>query len=252
MLGFTTLTSAFTSSIFSAATYVIAAEFDVSAEVGILGTSFYVMGFAFGPSLWAPLSELKGRRLPLIISMFGFSIFTIAIATAKDLQTILICRFFAGFFGACPLAVVAAVFSDMFNNATRGIAITIFSMSVFTGPLLAPFIGGFIVDSYLGWRWTMYITSFMGFLSFALDLLFLEETYPPQILVNKAAELRRRTQNHFIHAKQEEIEVDFRELVEKNFSRPLRLLFQEPIVLLLSIYMSFVYGMTIKPPLHFA
>ncbi|ROW06462.1 hypothetical protein VMCG_04388 [Cytospora schulzeri] len=242
MLGFTTLTAAFTSSIFSPATFAVASEFNVSSEVGILGVSFYVMGFAFGPSLWAPLSELKGRRLPLILSMFGFSIFTIATAVAKDLQTILICRFFGGFFGACPLAVVAAVFSDMFDNATRGIAITIFSMSVFTGPLLAPFVGGFICDSYLGWRWTMYITSFMGFLSFGLDLIFLEETYPPQILVNKAAELRRRTQNHFIHAKQEEIEVDIRELLEKNFTRPMRLLFREPIVLLLSIYMSFVYG----------
>lgn len=201
MLGFTTLTSAFTSSIFSAGTRAVALEFNVSSEVGLLGVSFYVLGFAFGPTLWAPFSELSGRRLPLVVSMFGFSIFTIACATGKDLQTILICRFFAGFFGACPLAVVAAVFSDMFNNATRGIAITIFSMAVFTGPLLAPFIGGYIVDSYLGWRWTMYITSFMGFMSFGLDLVFLEETYPPQLLVIKAAELRRRTGNHFIHAK---------------------------------------------------
>lgn len=242
MLGFTTMTAAFTSSIFSAGARVVAAEFGVSSEVGVLGVSFYVLGFAFGPTMWAPLSELSGRRMPLVVSMFGFSIFTIAVGTAKDLQTILICRFFAGFFGACPLAVVAAVFSDMFNNATRGIAITIFSMAVFTGPLLAPFIGGYIVDSYLGWRWTMYITAIMGFVSFGLDLLFLEETYPPQILIAKAAELRRRTGNHFIHAKQEEIEVDLRELLEKNFSRPMRLLFQEPIILLLSIYMSFVYG----------
>lgn len=242
MLGFTTLTSAFTSSIFSAGTRVVAEEFGVSTTVGVLGVSFYVLGFAFGPTMWAPLSELKGRKMPLVVSMFGFSIFTIAVGTAKDLQTILICRFFSGFFGACPLAVVAAVFSDMFNNATRGIAITIFSMAVFTGPLLAPFVGGYIVDSYLGWRWTMYVTAIMGFVSFGLDLVFLEETYPPQILVAKAAELRRRTGNHFIHAKQEEIEVDLRELLEKNFSRPMQLLFKEPIILLLSIYMSFVYG----------
>lgn len=59
-----------------------------------------------------------------------------------------------GIFGACPLAVVAAVFADMFDNRTRGMAITVFSMTVFTGPLLAPFIGGFMVESYLGWRWT--------------------------------------------------------------------------------------------------
>ncbi|KAL2156838.1 hypothetical protein VTH06DRAFT_4215 [Thermothelomyces fergusii] len=243
MLGFTTMTAAFGSSIFSAATRAVGVEFGVSSEVSLLGVSFYVLGFATGPTFWAPLSELKGRRLPLVLSMFGFSIFNTANAVAKDLQTVLITRFFAGFFGASPLAVVAAVFSDMFDNRTRGIAITVFSMTVFTGPLLAPFIGGFITESSLGWRWTSWIVSFMGWLAFVLDLLFLRETYPPVILVGKAAELRRRTLNWGIHAKQEEIEVDLRELITKNFSRPMRLLFTEPIVTLLSVYMAFIYGL---------
>ncbi|KAI4216394.1 MAG: hypothetical protein LQ351_001404 [Letrouitia transgressa] len=244
MLGYTTMISAFGSSIFSAATLVVSAAFGVSTEVGTLGLSLYVLGFATGPILWAPLSELQGRRLPLIISMFGFSIFSIATAVAKDLQTVMLCRFFGGVFGSCPLAVVAAVFSDMFNNRTRGLAITVFSMTVFTGPLFAPFIGGFIImNQSLGWRWTEYLVSFMGFLAFGLNLLFLEETYPPIVLISKAAELRRRTLNWGIHAKQEEIEVDFRELMTKNFGRPLRLLFSEPIVLLLSIYMAFIYGL---------
>jgi DHA1 family multidrug resistance protein-like MFS transporter len=108
------------------------------------------------------------------------------------------------------------------------------------GPLLAPFIGGFITTSELGWRWTEYISSFMGFLSFALLLLFMEETYPPVVLINKASELRRRTKNWGIHAKQEEIEVDFKELIVRNISRPMRILFTEPIVLLITLYMSFI------------
>ena len=178
-----------------------------------------------------------------MLAMFGFSIFQLGVATGKDLQTVLLCRFFGGLFGAGPLAVVAAVFSDMFDNKTRGLAITVFSMTVFSGPLLAPFIGGFIIESYLGWRWTEYLVAIMGFLAFGVDLLFLEETYPPVVLVEKACELRRRTLNWGIHAKQEEIEVDFHELISKNFSRPLRILFTEPIVLLLSIYMSFIYGL---------
>jgi len=95
----------------------------------------------------------------------------------------------------------------------------------------------------LGWRWTEYFVAIMGFLSFGLNVIFLEETYPPVVLVQKASELRRRTKNWGIHAKQEEIEVDFRELITKNFSRPLRLLVTEPIVLLLSIYMAFIYGL---------
>ena len=104
-------------------------------------------------------------------------------------------------------------------------------------------IGGFITISYLGWRWTEYISAIMGFISFGLLLVLFPETYPPIILVNKASELRRRTKNWGIHAKQEEIEVDIKELVTKNVSRPIRILFTEPIVLLVSIYMSFIYGL---------
>lgn len=244
LLGYTTLVAAFTSSIFSSATGAVARQYHVSTEVGVLGVSLYVLGFATGPILWAPLSELRGRKMPLTIAMFGFSIFSIGTAVGKDLQTVLICRFFGGVFGSCPLAVVAAVFSDMFDNRSRGLAITVFSMIVFTGPLLAPFLGGFIVlNKHMGWRWTEYIAAIMGFIAFGLNVIFLEESYPPIVLVQKAEVLRRRTKNWGIHAKQEEIEVDFRELVTKNFSRPLRLLVTEPIVLLLSIYMAFIYGL---------
>jgi MFS transporter, DHA1 family, multidrug resistance protein len=175
--------------------------------------------------------------------MFGFSIFNLAVAVSKDLQTLLITRFFCGIFGSCPLAVVAPVYTDIFDNKQRGPAVTIFAATVFMGPMLGPFIGGFIVTSYLGWRWTAYISSIMGWLSLGLIVLFMHESYPPTVLVAKAAELRRRTKNWGIHAKQEEVEVDLRELVTKNFSRPIRLLFTEPVILLITIYMSFIYGL---------
>lgn len=92
----------------------------------------------------------------------------------------------------------------------------------------------------LGWRWTAYFSMIMGFASFALVTIFLQESYPPVVLVGKARELRRRTKNWGIHAKQEEVEVDLRELLTKNFSRPLRLLATEPVVFLVTFYMSFV------------
>lgn len=201
------------------------------------------MGYAFGPLLWAPISELNGRRLPIIVAMLGFGIFNTAVAVSKDLQTLMISRFFSGVFGSCPLAVVAAIFSDIYNSQTRGPAIAMFSSTVFLGPLLAPFIGGFINLSYLGWRWTAYIPAIMGYAAFVLNLVFLKESYPPVVLIDKASELRRRTKNWGIHAKQEEIEVDFQELIVNNFSRPLRLLIKEPLILAVTIYLSFIYGL---------
>lgn len=243
MLAFTSICSTFDSAVFSSSSRAVAKVFGVSLEVSTLSSSLYICGYAFGPLIWAPLSELKGRRAPIIFAMLGFGIFNTGVAVAKDLQTLLICRFFCGVFGSSPLAVVAAVFSDIYNNRTRGIAIACFSSTVFLGPLIAPFIGGFINMSYLGWRWTAYIPAFMGYAAFVMNLFFLKESYPPVVLVDKAAELRRRTKNWGIHAKQEEIEVDLRDLVINNFSRPLRLLINEPLILAVTVYLSFIYGL---------
>jgi MFS transporter, DHA1 family, multidrug resistance protein len=220
----------------------VAHIFHVSPEVATLSTSLFVLGYAFGPMLWGPMSELSGRKLPILIAMFGFTVFSAGVATGKDLQTILLCRFFSGVMGSSPLSIVAAIFADMFDNEHRGVAIAVFAMCVFMGPMLGPFIGGFTVTSYLGWRWDAYWSLIMGAVSFLLLLFFLKETYPPVVLVSKAAELRRRTKNWGIHAKQEEVEVDMRELVTKNFTRPARLLVTEPVLFLVSFYMSFIYG----------
>lgn len=131
--------------------------------------------------------------MPILVGMLGFSIFQVAVAVAKDIQTVLLCRFFGGVFASCPITVVGAVFTDIFGEATRGVAIAAFAMAVFSGPLAAPIVGGFITSSSLEWRWTEYLTAIMGFLSFGLCVLFLEETYPPTLLVTKAAHLRRIT-----------------------------------------------------------
>lgn len=217
-------------------------EFFVSTEIGTLGTSFYVLGFASGPLLWAPTSELIGRRWPLCIGMFGCSVFAIASATAKDIQTLIICRFFTGVFGASPLSIVPAVLADMYDNVHRGVAISLYSLAVFVGPFAAPFIGGFISMSYLGWRWTLYLPGFMGFADTVLLLIFLKETSSPFILVEKAANIRRQTQNWVIYATQERVEFDMRRIFRDYFTRPLKMLATEPIVLLISLYMSFIYG----------
>lgn len=232
VLAYSTFVSSFASAIFSSAISEISPHFHISSEVAILGVTLYVLGFASGPTVWAPASELKGRRWPICAGVFGYAIFTIGTATCKDVQTLMLTRFFAGFFAASPIAIVPAVFADIYSNQMRGVAIAMFAMAVFVGPFASPFTGGFITMSYLGWRWTMYISSIMGFLATVLCLLFLKETYAPTILVEKAVTLRRQTHNWGIRARQEEVELDWNELINVNFGRPFRMLFTEPIVFL--------------------
>lgn len=140
------------------------------------------------------------------------------------------------------MAISGAVFVDMYDIRTRAIAIAIFSMVVFIGPSIAPFIGGFITDSSLGWRWTQWLAAILGIACFFINLFTLEESFAPAILAAKAAKIRQKTHNWAIHAKHEEIDIDLWELFTGHFSRPIQMLFKEPIILLISVYMSFIYG----------
>lgn len=74
-----------------------------------------------------------------------------------------------------------------------------------------------------------------------LDLLILDESYPPALLVVKARRLRHETGNWALHARHEEWDVSIKEMADKFLMRPFRLL-ATPICFLVALYASFVYG----------
>src|SRR5271170_3676707 len=97
LLSLTTFVVTFASSVFSSALKVVAIEFNVSDEVATLGTSLFVVGFAVGPlvssptyntnyQIWAPMSELFGRKWPLLLSYAVFGIMQIPVAVAQNIQ----------------------------------------------------------------------------------------------------------------------------------------------------------------------
>lgn len=131
-----TMWMTFASSVFSTATMVTSQEYHVSTEVMTLATSLVVFGFALGPLVWSPLSELYGRRLPLFSGYAVFAIFQIPVAVAQNVQTIMVCRFLIGVFGCSPVAVVGGAMADFWNPIDRAIAIACFSAATFVGPAL--------------------------------------------------------------------------------------------------------------------
>ena len=77
---------------------------------------------SFRPLIWGPLSEIYGRRNPLLIGFFGFIILQIPVGVATNLETIFICRFLAGAFGSAPLAIVAGMYVDFWGTVERSLA----------------------------------------------------------------------------------------------------------------------------------
>lgn len=229
------------SSIFSSGTSQICETYHVIPVVAVLGVTLYVLGFAASPIIYAPFSELYGRRGVLVISSFGFALFQFAVATGKDLQTIMICRFFGGFIGAAPLAVVPASFSDMFDTGYRGTAITLFALGVFVGPIVAPVMGSYIVQ-HTTWRWLEYVIGCFAAFVFVGVSLFYEESHHPTILVHKASEMRKISGNWGIRASHEDVELSVKEIAKKTITRPIKMLVVEPVLFFVTLYNSFVYG----------
>ncbi|KAH6636532.1 major facilitator superfamily domain-containing protein [Chaetomium tenue] len=110
-----TLAVAFVSTAYSGGVYEIIRYFHVSTIVAILGVSLFVLGFAIGPLLWAPLSEFHGRQIVFFFTYFGLAAFSAGAAGAQNIHTLIILRFFAGAFGASPLTNSGGVIADMFN-----------------------------------------------------------------------------------------------------------------------------------------
>lgn len=237
-------TSTYGSAVLSEAILEILEKFHVGLEVSTLCTSLFVLGYASGPVLWGPLSDVFGRKIVLVPTTFIYLVLNFAVATAKDIQTIILCRFFSGFVSAAPMVIVAAILAEISNNRNRATLITYFAMILFSGPMLAPIINGFIVKNYsLGWRWCAYIMGIMCSITLALLIFFYEETHNGVILSRKAQILRKETGNWSIFAGHEDFSPSFDNIVMKAIGLPIRMLFSEPILLSITIYNSFIFGL---------
>lgn len=242
LVAIATLAVAFVSSAYSGGAREVIAEFGCSQEIFTLGISLFVLGFAIGPLIWAPLSELFGRQV-LYIGTYGvLTAFNAGAAGAQNIQSLIILRFFAGAFGSSPLTNAGGVIADMFPARQRGLAMTLFAAAPFMGPVLGPIVGGFVGET-VGWRWVEGVMAIFTGVLWLIGCFLLPETYAPTILRKRAAELSRRTGK--VYKSRGDVDqgpTTFAQVFKTSLSRPWILLFREPIVFLISIYMAIIYG----------
>lgn len=136
LYGLVTMTATWASSSYSAGTREIAEHFNVSTQVSTLGTTLFLFGFGLGPLLWAPLSEVYGRRVAVLAPMFVATCLSFGSAVAKDFQTLMLTRFWGAFFASAPVTNTGGVLGDLYSATWRGIAMAGYAMAVVGGPVL--------------------------------------------------------------------------------------------------------------------
>ncbi|KAK0647211.1 Efflux pump FUBT [Lasiodiplodia hormozganensis] len=237
------------------------AEFEVSQEIATLGLSLFVLGWAVGPLIWAPMSELYGRQYVYFVTLGALAFFNAGTAGAQNVETVLVLRFLGGCFGASPFTNAAGVIADMFAACERGLAMSLFSAAPFMGPgssvfvgvvasssannttaVLGPIVGGFIGES-VGWRWIEGVMAILSGVVWVLGTFAAPETYAPVLLKRRAAKLSQMTGMVYLSkAEKDRGPMTLGRVLQTNLLRPWVLLFREPIVFLLSLYMAVIYG----------
>ncbi|KAF7594231.1 hypothetical protein BBP40_009783 [Aspergillus hancockii] len=241
-VAFATFGVSLSSSAYAGGIQEVIKQFGISQEVATLGVSLFVLGFAVGPLVWAPLSELIGRQIVFFISYGALAAFCASAAGAQNSWTLIILRFFAGSFGSSPLTNAGGVIADIFPAEQRGLATSLFAGAPFLGPTLGPIIGGFLSEN-AGWRWVQgFLATFTGVI-WLTESLLVPETYAPLLLRKRATRLTTLTGKH--HRSTLDLDrgpISPTTAFSTALLRPWILLFAEPIVLLLSTYMAIVYG----------
>ncbi|EXJ60836.1 hypothetical protein A1O7_04989 [Cladophialophora yegresii CBS 114405] len=236
------LAVAFVSTAYTAAIEQINEEFGSSQEVATLGVALFVLGFAIGPLLWAPLSELYGRQILFCGTYAVLTVFNAGAAGANSMASLIVMRFLAGTFGASPLTNAGGVVADIFPAKQRGMGMSVFASAPFLGPSIGPLVGGFVSQS-VGWRWLEGVMAIFSGVVCIIGSLVVPETYAPLILSRRAKALTARTGKTYVSTvEKRQGKVTPRAAFEKALLRPWVLMILEPIVLLISIYMAILYG----------
>ena len=144
-------------SIFASSIFVSVPE-DVSREA-----KSQVIGFACGPLVFGPLSELLGRKDPLILGCFLSSMFQILCAVPPNFASLLVGRFLAGVFGSAPYAIGGGFFHDIFDAIHVQAGVGCFAVATAGGPAWGPVIGSGLSSTSegYGWRWASWFVAGM-------------------------------------------------------------------------------------------
>jgi len=241
ILSLLTLLSPLASSMFAPGVPEVMAEFKSdSTTLAEFVVSVYLLGFAIGPLVISPFSELYGRLPVYIITTVLFIIFTVGCALSTNLNMLIAFRFLAGCVGVAPVTIGGGTIADMFRQEKRGAAMAVWAMGPLLGPVIGPVAGGYLSGS-LGWRWVFWILAIAeGAVGIFIPIVT-RESYAPVLLARKAKKLRKETGNMELRSKLDN-GLSPKELFRRAIVRPTKMLFCSPIVFSMSLYMAVVYG----------
>ena len=151
--------------------------------LGVVTMALATIGFG-------PAADRYGRKP---VAFFGLILFILGSGIcvwSPNIEVLIAGRIIQAVGGAAGIVVSRAIIRDMFSREETARVLGQVMSIVVLAPVLAPVIGGFIVE-FAGWRYVFILAGGMGVLALLVALPALRETHTPSVETNLFTQMLR-------------------------------------------------------------
>lgn len=157
----------------------LVSDLGTTATIVQLSLTFFLLGLASGQLVAGPLSDVYGRRRPLLIGMLIYAISSLLCAFSPSIGLLIVLRFIQGLAGSVGVVISKAAVRDLYSGSELTKFFSLLMIVNGLGPILAPVIGGQLlrVTTWQG----IFLVLFAAGVVFCLTILLrLPETLPKE------------------------------------------------------------------------
>ena len=156
----------------------VTADLATSASlVGVTLTTFF-LGMGLGQLLGGPLSDQRGRRMPIILGGLICTIGAVGCAVAPSVGMLVVFRVVNGFGGGVAAVVARAVVVDVARGDLLAKVMSILMALGGLAPMVAPVVGGAVLTAGGTWRTVFWVLVGFGVLMVLTAIAFVPESLP--------------------------------------------------------------------------
>jgi MFS transporter, DHA1 family, multidrug resistance protein len=153
----------------------IAKDFDTNASLVQLSLSLFVIGLASGQLLTGPISDVIGRRKPLLVGLIIYFIVSLVCVFCPSIWGLIILRFIQGFAGSAGVVISRAIVRDLYSGSELTKFFSLLALVNGLAPILAPILGAQLLN-VVPWQGIFIVLSIIGIVMFFAILFGLPET----------------------------------------------------------------------------
>ena len=160
----------------------IVSAFDTTASFVQVSLTACLLGIGLGQLILGPMSDVHGRKKPLLIALIVYFIASILCVFSPNIGFFIAARFLQGFAASAGIVISRAVVRDLYSGRELTKFFALLMLINNLAPILAPVLGGGIL-AFTDWTGIFVVLSAIGFLLFVIVLWRMDETLPEQMRV---------------------------------------------------------------------